>query len=135
MAKKNIELLKRLRTRFMKMRHPQHFDMSAVARRTDCGTAMCIAGHTLELAGYQKRFVGSVWESADGLGDHNWYTPSGKLVDDTMQSAKRLLGLTRDEALKDTSLNDDENGLFMRFDLKTPKQAAAEIQKLIDEAA
>lgn len=55
MAEKNIALLKRLRTRFLRMRHPQHFNIRVVAEKTSCGTAMCVAGHALDLKGYKAR--------------------------------------------------------------------------------
>lgn len=51
----NIELLKRLKTRFMRMRHPEHFNMAVWAHKNECGTAMCIAGHALDLQGYKTR--------------------------------------------------------------------------------
>lgn len=129
--KKNIPLLKKLRTRFLRMRHPEHFNMVAVTTKTDCGTAMCIAGHALDLAGYKRRYVGSPWASVDGMGDHDWYTPSGCKVQNSMSAARRLLGLTKKEAQDERNYNED-NGLFLRFDLETPKQAAAEIQRLIE---
>ena len=130
MPKKNIELLKRLRTRFLKMRHRKHFDMRVVAGRTDCGTAMCIAGHTLDLAGYRRKYLG---DGAGDSGDFNWFTPGGRRVKSAMAAAQRLLGLTYEEAQSPYNVDVKRDGLFIRFDLTTPKQAAAEIEKLIEE--
>ena len=128
MPKKNIELLKRLRTRFLRMRHPKHFEMTDVATRNECGTAMCIAGHTLDLLGFKVRF--RVNGSAD------WFYPSGRRlprregsdsIDAPLNAAQRALGLTRFEA------QNFDHGLFYDFSIKTPKQAAARIEKLIAE--
>lgn len=127
MAKKNIELLKRLRTRLVRMRHPQHFRMAHVAVKTECGAAMCLAGHTLELAGYQKKFIG---EGEGDVGDFEWYTPSGRRVRDAMNAAQRLLGLSYDEAQ-----NEEKRGVFLRFDLKTPQDAAKVIDEIIQLAS
>lgn len=127
MAKKNIELLKRLRTRFLRMRHRKHFNMGDVAVKNECGTAMCIAGHTLDLTGYKAKF--------DNDGNVRWYTPSGRrMYGDDLGTAQRLLGLTVDEAQR-CGANDADNGLFFRFDLKTPKQAAKVIDKIIQDAS
>lgn len=126
MAKKNIELLKRLRTRFLRMRHPKHFNMGDVAQKTDCGTAMCIAGHALDLEGY--RF--NLDEDGDFL---ECFAPNGRRVHNELVRAQRLLGLTKDEAQRCGS-TDTDNGLFLRFDLKTPKQAAKVIERLIADA-
>lgn len=130
MAKKNLALLKRLRTRFLRMRHPEHFDMFNVAEETACGTAMCIAGHALDLQGYRFK---------PKSGGYGWITPSGRrLRNDPLEEAQRLLGLTHHEALEYTVSSvarkdkaSKHNGLFYRWDLKTPKQAAKAIEKLI----
>lgn len=115
MAKKNIELLKRLRARFLRMRHKKHFDMGAYAERNECGTSMCIAGHALDLQGYKIRF------------EDGWpvfFNPEGQRVT-PMNAAERELGLPHHEAYD----------LFHDFSLKTPKQAAKRIEKIIAEAS
>lgn len=127
--KANIELLKRLRTRFLRMRHQKHFDMDGVIKITECGVAMCIAGHTLDLEGYRYNRKA-----------HGWIDPNGKTVDNPMDEAARLLGLAGtqetcqaffDSSDRDSRKNSKGNGLFYRFDLRTPKQAAAVIDKII----
>jgi hypothetical protein len=109
-AKPNIELLKRLRTRFLRMRHAEHFNMDDYARKTECGTAMCIAGHALVLQGYRVRGNGT-------------FVSSRGLKVDPHTKARDELGLTNCQA----------NDLFYDFDLATPKDAAARIQELIEE--
>jgi hypothetical protein len=123
-TKLNIDLLKRLKTRLMRMRHRKHFNMKTVAMKNECGTAMCIAGHTLDLEGYR-------W---DARGD-DWFAPDGTLCDNPLKTAAGLLGIPPHKALSYASeLKPERNGLFYRFDIKTPKQAAARIQELIDSA-
>lgn len=115
----NIELLKRLRTRFLRMRHNEHFNMEQVAIRNECGTAMCIAGHALDLAGYKFEF------DENGF-DVGLRTPrGGKTRKGRLQIAAKVMGLNyRDVAYP----------LFHEFDIRTPKQAAARIQELIQSA-
>ena len=117
----NIQLLKRLRTRFLRMRHEQHFCMAVWAHRNECGTAMCIAGHTLELQGYKLRRKG--FESFTG--NLKFIAPDGSEVDDVAGTAASEIGITRDAAFK----------LFQNNGtITSPKQAAARIQELIDAA-
>lgn len=110
----NIELLKRLRTRFLRMRHPKHFNMNTIAKQTDCGTAMCIAGHTLDLLGYKSIPCGCTKNCRS-----RFINPKGREVD-PIEEAQRKLGLS-------------SNDLFYEFSLKTPKQAAERISELIAE--
>lgn len=82
---------------------------------------MCIAGHALELEGYKVKF-----------NEHDetvWLLPSGRRMKaSTLHTAARLLGLSY-------TYNSDSAGyaLFHDFSLKTPKQAAKRIAKLIEE--
>lgn len=116
--KPNIELLKRLRTRFLRMKHKEHFNMESVAIKTQCGTAMCIAGHALDLAGYKFKFGEGRYQSA-------LYTPSGRKVKGGwLQVAARAMGLDYDNVAYP---------LFHEFDIKTPKQAAERVSELIAE--
>jgi hypothetical protein len=119
MPKPNIELLKRLRTRFLRMKHRKHFAMETVAERNECGTAMCIAGHALNLQGYRFKF--------------NEY---GVLEQTFRPSGRPLKGGLLSAAAKELRLDyyGTAHELFNDFSLKTPKQAAARIQKLIEEA-
>lgn len=128
MPKRNVELLKRLRTRLLRIRHKKHFNMNDVAVKTDCGAALCLAGHTLELAGYKRKYVGD-WLGDSG--DYVWFTPSGRRVPDAVYAAQRLLGLNHDEA-RLCAYDNRDSGLFMRFDLKTPKQAAKVLEQFIE---
>lgn len=126
---KNIKLLKRLRTRFLRMRHPRHFNMEAVAAKTDCGSAMCVAGHALDLAGYKMRLKSSRAPESDGnFGrvDFDFIRPSGRRLpeDDILRTAAKELGL---------NYNSQGHRLFHDWTLKTPKQAAARIEQLIAE--
>ena len=117
----NIELLKRLRTRFLRMRHPRHFNMEIIATRTDCGTAMCIAGHALDLAGYKRRAgKREDWSSVLTV---DFFTPQGRKVKNPLSAARRELGLPYHVS----------HALFHDWKLTTPKQAADRIRELIDE--
>lgn len=113
--KLNIDLLKRLRTRFLRMKHPEHFNMEHVAVETDCGTAMCIAGHTLDLQGYRRR------KQPDSA-RIDFISPKGRKVS-PLTAAARELGIPyRDGAF----------WLFHDFSLDTPKRAAGRLQEIID---
>lgn len=118
--KKNIPLLKRLRTRFLRMKHPEHFNMHRVAIKTDCGAVMCNAGHILDLAGYRIRLrpKHSDLQSVQIL---DFITPKGRKVHDPIATARREAGLTEDEAVN----------LFYDFSIKTPKQSAKRVEMLI----
>jgi len=125
-SKLNIELLKRLQTRFLRMKHPEHFNMREVAMKTERGTAMCIAGHVLDLCGYRIRWQ----DGGDHALDAVWYKPSGRRVGDlfaAMDEAQRVLGMSYEQARS-------SYGLFMRLGLKTPQQAVAAIQQIINAA-
>lgn len=114
MAKLNIPLLKRLRTRFLRMRHRKHFDMHSFADKNECGTSMCIAGHAMDLQGYKLKF--NTW------GEGEFYRPSGRKVMGHMSEGARLLGLPVHDA----------RILFTDMDIKTPKQAVERIEHLIE---
>ena len=116
----NIELLKRLRMRFLRMRHRKHFDMSSYADRNKCGTSMCIAGHALALQGYKVKF--EKYKCSDGKITwlFQFFSPKGRKVRAPV-AAKRELGLS------DLGASD----LFSDFTIKTPKQAATRIQRII----
>jgi hypothetical protein len=81
---------------------------------------MCIAGHALSLAGFKPR-----WNS---FNEFEWFSPSGRIVESPLDAAQKLLGLSKEEA-------QGTKGLFYRYDLKTPKQAARVIDKIIQEAS
>lgn len=128
-TKPNIPLLKRLRTRFLRMRHAEHFDMRPIAMKTDCGAAMCIAGHVLDLTGHKMRLRADFSESGgyvDGRLDFDFIAPTGRKIKNPLVAAARELHLKAEWG---------EGGaydLFHNYNLKTPKQAAARIQELID---
>lgn len=109
--KLNVDLLKRLRTRFLRMRHPQHFDMETWGYKGGCGTVACIAGHALLLSGYKLKQV-------DGFPEY--VSPEGRVVRPG-EAARRELSLPPLVASE----------LFYA-PLRTPKEAAARIQELID---
>src|ERR1051326_6483037 len=125
MAKPNIELIKRLRTRFLRMKHRAHFRMEIVAERNECGTALCIAGHALDLQGYRARF--------DRYGELDYFvTPRGRKVKNPLRVAARELGIPYGTWRSGRADADD---LFNDISaIRTPKQAAARIQELIDAA-
>jgi hypothetical protein len=125
MAKKNVELLKRLRMRFLRMRHPKHFNMAVIAVETDCGSQMCIGGHILDLCGYKTRpRTGKRNRYLDSVLGVDFLSPTGRKVSNPLQAARQEVGLTLREST-----------LFYDMDIHTPKQAAARIQQLIDGCA
>lgn len=104
------------------MRHKQHFNQRAIAIKTDCGAAMCSIGHTLDLCGYKMRV--SPNPEIPGFLDFDFIKPNGRLLrDDVHCEAQKLLGLSFEESCK----------LFTDYSIKTPKQAAKRITKLIEE--
>lgn len=122
MPKKNIPLLKRLRTRFLRMRHPRRFNQRIIAIKTDCGSAMCSIGHTLDLSGYKMQL--SPNPEIPGFLEFDFIKPNGRFLrDDIHCEAQKLLGLSFEDSCR----------LFTDYKIKTPKQAAARIAKLIEE--
>lgn len=125
--KPNIELLKRLRTRFLRMRHPEHFQMDVIAIKTDCGSVMCVAGHALDLAGYRRRLLPPAQRSA--VIDYSYLSPTGAKVRNVLSAAAKELGIGK----YDTVLDNTAYQLFHDWSLTTPNDAAARISKLIEE--
>lgn len=123
----NVELLKRLRTRFLRMRHEEHFQMPVIAIKTDCGAAMCIAGHILALTGYKMKLRDEYARTS--VLDYDFITPDGRKVKNPLNTAAREVGLSYRKAT-----NNKAYRLFNDYDIETPKQAAARIQELIDSA-
>jgi hypothetical protein len=122
-TKLNIDLLKRLRTSFLKMRHAEHFNMDSLAIKNECGTAMCIAGHALQLQGYRFRY-------RDGGYLDSVTTPNGRTIKHhIMKVAAREMGLPYRYRYYDRN---DAYQLFHDFNIRTPKQAANRIQELIE---
>lgn len=126
MPRKNIPLLKRLRTRFLRMQHSQHFRMKQIAIKTSCGAAGCLIYHTLIVAGYKSRLKPDInFESYSAARcDYLFSQPDGKRVLNESDEAQHLLGLTNGEA----------HELFHDWKLKTPKDAAKRIEQIITEA-
>lgn len=125
--KLNIELLKRLRNRFLRMRHAEHFQMDVIAVKTDCGSQMCIAGHALDLAGYVRKLRPEADRSC--VLDFDFVSPLGRKVRSPLQRAAKELGLTYRRIIGNQAYM-----LFHDLTLTTPRQAAERIQQLIDEA-
>lgn len=123
----NIDLLKRLKTRFMRMRHPEHFEMSVIAVKNDCGSVMCIAGHTLDLAGYKRRLKHEA--DRNSALDFDFISPSGRRIKNPLSTAAKEIGLSYRVKSGNKAYQ-----LFHDWELITPKDAAARIQQLIDTA-
>lgn len=128
MAKLNIELLKRLRTRFMRMRHAEHFQMDVIAVKTDCGSQMCIAGHVLDLAGYKRKILPR--DERSTVLDFDFIDPSGKKVKAPLDTAAKEMGLRYEREPGNTAFE-----LFHDSSMTTPADAAARIQELIESNA
>lgn len=118
----NIKLLKRLRTRFLRMRHEKHFNMAVIAQKTECGSAMCIAGHTLVLAGYKMRLRDA--PDRDGISDYVFTPPGSDIRVHALEVAAKELGVP---------YHDTGYQLFHDWSLETPKDAAERIGELIEE--
>jgi hypothetical protein len=46
----NVEFIRRLAKHMRRIRHEAHYNQATFARKTECGTAACIAGHAVLLA-------------------------------------------------------------------------------------
>lgn len=107
------------------MKHKKHFNMRAIAAHTECGSAMCIAGHTLELAGYKMRLKDNADKGGRiylGRKDYEFISPT------TGQTVKKPL----DDAAKELGLNSEVAFfLFHDFALTNPGKAAKRIEKMI----
>lgn len=71
--------------------HPEQHDQGAWARRTSCGTTLCLAGIILTHAGYKPAFVHQ-FESA-GM----FFSPDGAMVSPSTE-AQRLLRIDSESA-------------------------------------
>jgi hypothetical protein len=107
------------------MRHAEHFQMDVIAVQTECGSAMCIAGHTLELAGYKRKLRPD--DEKSYVLDFDFIAPSGRKVKSPLAAAGRELGIP----YRNMS-NNKAYKLFLDWELTTPKEAADRIQELID---
>lgn len=125
--KLNIELLKRLRTRFLRMRHAEHFQMDVIAVKTDCGSAMCIAGHVLDIAGYKRELRPEANRSS--VLDYRFIAPSGRKVKSPLFSAAKEMGLSYRRVGGNKAFE-----LFHDISLTTPREAADRIQELIKQS-
>lgn len=109
--------------------------MEPIAMKTECGTAMCIAGHTLVLAGYKMRLSPDVDEkggnSWPGRLDYEFTAPNGRTVKEPLIAAAKELEM---KPTFGSNGNVEAYDLFHDFSLKTPKDAAARIQELIESA-
>ncbi|QJY46695.1 hypothetical protein [Pseudonocardia broussonetiae] len=70
--------------------HPDQHSQDWWARRTDCGTVACIAGHTVLLTGHTIDF-----ETPDEYGNHGTKLIDRRRVEDV---AAELLGLNAEQA-------------------------------------
>jgi hypothetical protein len=114
------------------MRHAEHFNMKPIAAKTDCGTVMCIAGHTLDLAGYKMKldpYRNTGQCVYEGRTDFEFISPDGNVVLDALATAAKELGMPYE-----CGEGNEAFDLFHDFTLKTPKDAALRIQKLIEGA-
>lgn len=129
----NVELLKKVATKLRRMRHKKHFNMRTWARKTECGTTACIAGHALIDAGYKvKSEKGPGWKPA------KFFAPDGREVEPEA-AGRKLLGLTARQAARlfDDTEWPDQFKYDGSFDLgfkaiyNDPKVAAARIDHFI----
>lgn len=100
--------------------------MDVIAVKTDCGSAMCIAGHALELAGYKRKPIPEGGRTSSVL-DFDFVTPRGRKVRQPLSAAAKEMGLNYRRKNGNKAYD-----LFHDYDLETPKQAAARIQELIE---
>lgn len=121
----NVELLTKLRRRFLRMRHSKHFHMNVIAVKTDCGSQMCIAGHALDLAGYTRKLRPVIDRSS--VLDFDFISPAGRKVREPLVTAAKEMGLNYRSRGGNTAFE-----LFHDSTLTTPSDAADRIQELIE---
>ena len=127
----NVELLKKVATKLKRMRHKKHFDMRDWAKKTDCGTAACIAGHVLLGEGYKLKFEPHPYSP-------KFISPKGHLVDPEI-AARRILKLSEGQAerlFKAMQWPGKFGGGWARYNdrnpkFNNPKVAAARIEHFI----
>lgn len=93
----NKPLLRKLAAKLRRLRHEDHFDQRAWLVQTDCGTAACIAGHTVLLAGVkllQRPMIGEPIMYAERI----CASDGGPLT--ISSAARRLLGLGKAAAYR-----------------------------------
>lgn len=82
--------------------HPEQHNQDWWAERTDCGTVMCVAGHTCVQAGLRIDLIGFHGERGAHLTD-------GRRVEHV---AAELLGLDEQQALRLFHIADDLPGVW-----------------------
>lgn len=128
-SKLNIDLFKRLRNRFARMRHRKHFRITQIAVKTECGAAMCFIGHTLDLEGYKMRlkpeeertFADKYDATVASRCDYVFVRPNGSIVTGPVMEAAKRLGITS-----------NPEAVFQAYHVKTPKQAVAFLDTIIE---
>lgn len=94
----NVKLLRELQDKLRRMRHKKRFDMQTLIEKTDCGTAACIAGHTLLHLGY-KPIKEKDYDGRMEFDGYEMTNSRGKTVQ-IWPAARRELGLTQVQAEK-----------------------------------
>lgn len=94
----NVKLLREIQDKLRRMRHKKHFDMQTLIKKTDCGTAACIAGHTLLHLGY-KPIKERYYDDRTEFDVYQMTNPRGRTIK-IWPAAKRELGLTQIQAVK-----------------------------------
>jgi hypothetical protein len=88
--KPNLDLLRKVLKQIDE--HPETWRQSAIAKRTPCGTAYCVAGHAALMSGHEfdwpemNKTLNACWADNTVDGEEIW------------DVGRRELGLTSDEA-------------------------------------
>lgn len=121
----NVELMEEVAAKLRRLRHKNHFEMEYFMQKTECGTAWCIGGCGLLLAGYKPVYGPAC--SFDGNVAGSVLTPRDHKETNVWVAAKRVFRLTEEQA----------DRLFdaaywpIQFDSKDPKSAADRIDWFI----
>jgi hypothetical protein len=89
--KLNKPLLRRLARKLRRLRHEEHFDQSIWGSKTACGTAACIAGHAVLMAGWRLR------SSEDDPTYLDLCVKKNGTTDSVEDAAARLLGVSAED--------------------------------------
>lgn len=98
MRKLNKPLLRRLARKLRRLRHEEHYAQEVTAVKTSCGTAACIAGHTVDELKYRLVFEPRLQHDRGDLAlDECLHPMTGKPVS-VIEAARKELGLSQDAA-------------------------------------
>lgn len=96
----NVELLERVKAHILE--EPKRLAMGTFAERNEeapCGTVACIAGWSLVLEKGARMVTKKLADFGEGYYEDHFVYRNNRPIDDPHEHAKKILGLTEEEAM------------------------------------